>query len=225
MLPSLIRLSDGTALSGCCSLPDGDHGGVHSAPPTSGFPEWLRPPQEGFTVDDLFRLSELPPHTQLIDGSLIPRSRQSSFHSSFNSLLSRELRRTCPETLRVRGEMIVVLARHQALEPDVCVIRAGADRQRGVDRYEAGDVVLVVETVDPDSKIRDRERKPQLYARAGIPHFWRVEMSGEEDRPVVYVYELDPTTKVYVVTGIHHDQLKLSVPFRVDIDLTEIDHL
>ena len=50
-------------------------------------------------------------------------------------------------------------------------------------------------------------------------------MSGDEDRPVVYVYELDPTTMVYAVTGIHHDQLKLSAPFQVDIDLTEIDHL
>jgi hypothetical protein len=30
---------------------------------------------------------------------------------------------------------------------------------------------------------------------------------------------------VYAVTGIHHGQLKLDVPFAVDIDLTEIDHM
>jgi hypothetical protein len=42
---------------------------------------------------------------------------------------------------------------------------------------------------------------------------------------VVYVYELDETTMVYAVTGIHHDQLKISVPFDIDIDLTEIDHM
>ena len=85
--------------------------------------------------------------------------------------------------------------------------------------------MLAVEVVSPDSEERDRDTKPHKYARAGIPHFWRVEMTGDDDRPVVHVYELDATTMVYAVTGIHHDQLKLSVPFRVDIDLTEIEHM
>ena len=26
---------------------------------------WLRPPLDGYTVDDLFTLPDLPPHTQL----------------------------------------------------------------------------------------------------------------------------------------------------------------
>lgn len=71
--------------------------------------------------------------------------------------------------------------------------------------------------------MRDRHRKPQLYAEAGIPHFWRVEFV--DDRPTVYVYELDPATKSYVPMGIHHDRLKVSVPYEIDIDLTEIDSL
>jgi hypothetical protein len=53
---------------------------------------------------------------------------------------------------------------------------------------------------------------------------WRVEDSGE-GRIVVYVYELDPAARVYAVTGIYHDRLKLTVPFEIDIDLTEIDQL
>jgi Protein of unknown function (DUF820). len=85
-------------------------------------------------------------------------------------------------------------------------------------------VLLAVEVVSPDSHMRDRERKPQLYARAGIPHYWRVERS-DDWRPVVYVYEIDPATEAYVITGIHHDRLKLTVPFDIDIDLAEIDHL
>ena len=77
--------------------------------------------------------------------------------------------------------------------------------------------------VSPDSEARDRERKPQLYARAGIPHFWRVEQ--ESGRPTVYVYELDPATHAYALTGIHHDELELSLPFSLHIDLTEIERL
>ncbi len=82
---------------------------------------------------------------------------------------------------------------------------------------------LVVEVVSAESRTRDRERKPQLYAKAGIPHFWRVE--NIDGRPVVYVYELDPATGAYAPSGIFHDRLKVSVPFEIDIDLSEIDRL
>ncbi|WP_433197212.1 hypothetical protein ACQP1G_00370 [Nocardia sp. CA-107356] len=42
---------------------------------------------------------------------------------------------------------------------------------------------------------------------------------------MVHVYELDPATDVYALTGIHHEQPKLSVPFDIDSDLTGIDRL
>ncbi|MFH8513894.1 hypothetical protein ACH4CE_01850 [Streptomyces gelaticus] len=50
-------------------------------------------------------------------------------------------------------------------------------------------------------------------------------MSGEHDRPVVWTYECDAVTKTYVSTGVHHDRLKLSDPYDIDIDLTAIDQL
>ncbi len=49
--------------------------------------------------------------------------------------------------------------------------------------------------VSPDSEARDRDTKPHKYAAAGIPHFWLVEMTGSNQRPVVRVYELDPVSK------------------------------
>jgi Uma2 family endonuclease len=185
---------------------------------------WPMPPQDGYTVDDLFRLPDLPPHTEMIDGSLVFVSPQRDFHTLTLYLLENGLRRTVPEQLRVKREMTVVLTRQTAPEPDLMVLRAEAVTSRRQSRYEAEDVVLAVEVVSPESEERDRDTKPRKYAQAGIPHFWRVEMTGD-DRPVVYVYELDPATSVYTVTGIHHDQLKLSAPFTIDIDLSEIDRL
>lgn len=187
------------------------------------FPQWLRPPPGGFVAEDLDRLPELPPHTELIDGSLVFVSPQSKFDRLANVLLDAGLRRFVPAHLRVRGEMTVTLDRDQRPEPDVIV--AFADRDGGYDQtgYQADDVLLAVEIVSPESLTRDRERKPQLYAKAGIAHFWRVE--NVDGRPVVYVYELDPASGVYALTGIHHDRLKLTVPFEIDIDLTEIDRL
>lgn len=184
---------------------------------------WFVPPAEGFTADDLDRIPELPHHTELIDGSLVFVSPQANFHMMMISLLESVLRRLAPSDLRVRREMTVTLGKRQRPEPDVLVVRGESALDPEKTTYRPEDVVLVIEVVSPDSEVRDRERKPQLYAAAGIAHFWRVENTG--GRPTVYVYELDPATKAYTLAGIHHDRLKFSVPFDIDIDLTEINQI
>jgi len=186
-------------------------------------PAWAFPPPEGFTADDLDRLTALPPHTELIDGSLVFVSPQADFHGLTMYVLEDALHRAAPEHFRVRREMTVTLGLRQRPEPDLLVIRAGADSGPKGTAYQAADVVLVVEVMSPESEERDRRRKPQLYAEAGIPHFWRVE--NDSRRSLVYTYELDPTTHSYVPTGIHHDRMKTTVPFDIDIDLTRINSL
>lgn len=185
---------------------------------------WPIPPPGGFVAEDLDRIPDLPPHTELIDGSLIFVSPQKVFHTLALDLLVLGLRRMATADLRVRREMSLVLGPRQRPEPDIVVVQAGAESGRDQTAYPPDAVVLAVEVVSPDSEDRDRQRKPQLYANAGIKHFWRVE-DNSEGKIVVYVYELDPATLVYAVTGIYHDRLKLTVPFEIDIDLTEIDRL
>ncbi|WP_433577451.1 Uma2 family endonuclease [Nocardia brasiliensis] len=187
------------------------------------FPQWLRPPPGGFVAEDLDRLPDLPAHTQLIDGSLVFVGPQTLFHMLVVSLLDSSLRAVAPASIRVRREMTVTLRSDQRPEPDILLIRADYDGGPDLTTYQAADVVLTVEVVAAESRTRDRERKPQLYAQAGIAHFWRVE--NIDDRPVVYVYEVDPATKAYALTGIHHDRLKLTVPFDIDIDLSDIERL
>ncbi|BAG21205.1 conserved hypothetical protein [Streptomyces griseus subsp. griseus NBRC 13350] len=196
-------------------------GGTMTAEPTTAHSSrWPVPPQDGYTVDDLFTLPDLPPHTELIDGSLVFVSPQRDFHSTMIDLLMTGLRSTAPPEVRVRREMTVVLDRRNAPEPDVSVVRTEAITGLDVTRYQAADVLLAVEVVSPDSEARDREAKPHKYATAGIPHFWLVEMTGTDQHPVVRVYELDPVTKAYALTGIHHDRLKTGVPFPVDVDIS-----
>ncbi|MDA0637984.1 Uma2 family endonuclease [Nonomuraea sp. MCN248] len=189
--------------------------------PESSLPDWIFPPPEGFTAEDLDHLPHLPAHTELIDGSLVLVSPQASFHTRTVDLLVASLRRTVPSRLRIRREMSIILAEDQRPEPDISVIHAEADESPEQTYYRARDVLLTIEVVSPESRSRDRRRKPLLYAEAGIPHFWRVE--NDSGRPVVYVYELDPATCAYVPTGIHRDRVKVTVPFDADIDLAEID--
>ncbi|MFD9221277.1 Uma2 family endonuclease [Streptomyces sp. NPDC060064] len=186
---------------------------------------WPVPPQDGYTVDDLLTLPDLPPHTELIDGSLVFVSPQRYFHSIVIDLLVNSLRRTVPPELRVAREMTVVIDKRNGPEPDVSVVRAASVRNRGQTHFQVRDVLLAVEVVSPDSESRDHDTKPHKYAAAGIPYFWRVEMAGVDDHPVVHVFELDKETRAYTPTGTYRDTLKLSVPFDIDIDLADINNL
>ncbi len=196
-----------------------------AAKPVEQQAHWPVPPQDGWTVDDLFALPDLPPHTELIDGSLVFVSPQRDFHSTVIDLLVGALRNTLPSELRVRREMTIVLDARNAPEPDLSVVRAEAISGPDQTRYEAADVLLAVEVVSPDSESRDRTTKPHKYAAAGIPHFWRVERNGDTTHPVVHTYTLDPLTKAYVHTGMHRDQLKVNEPYDITVDLTAVDQL
>ncbi|MEV0006520.1 Uma2 family endonuclease [Streptomyces sp. NPDC047973] len=182
---------------------------------------WPIPPEGGWTSDDLDRIPGLPPHTELIDGSLVFMSPQRKFHTRTMWLLEKALLAYLPHDLDVDREMGIRLDARNRPEPDLLVYRAEADLGGDQTWYAPEDVVLVVEVVSPDSIDRDREVKPRKYAAAGVPHFWRVEANGD-GLPVIYVYELDPALKAYTPTGIHHNKIKVDSPFPVEADLTEI---
>lgn len=182
-----------------------------------------RPP-EGYTADDLDGIVDLPPHTELIDGALVTVSPRKLFHMKALRLFEQALARLAPwDLFRVRRETSVVLGPRQRPEPDVLVVRADAEIGPDATWYPAAAVVLVIEVVSPDSEERDRQRKPQLYAEAGIRYFWRVENSS--GGIALYAYELDPATRQYALAGIFHDRVTLPLPLEIDIDLTEIDRI
>lgn len=183
------------------------------------YPAWIRPPAEGYTAEDLDRLPDLPPHTELLDGSLIFVSPQTRFHMRTLRRLERALETAAPEGWEVCREMTLKLDRRNRPEPDLMVVDEQGDTGPQQTFSAAEDVLLAVEVVSEESRERDRQVKPRKYAAAGIRHFWRVE-SDDEGRPVVHTYELDPATMSYGLTGIHHKQLKLERPFPLDIDLT-----
>ncbi|WP_433794912.1 Uma2 family endonuclease [Actinoplanes sp. CA-252034] len=186
--------------------------------------QWQRPPAEGFTADDLDKIPDLPSHAELIDGSLILVSPQKIFHTLMLDLLTQSLRSSAPRSkYLVRRDMSVVLSKRQRPEPDVIVVRADAEPDLSGTWYPAEAVVLAIEVVSPESEIRDRHRKPQLYAEAGIPYHWRVE--NREGKPVVYAYELDPVIKAYTPITIFRDRVQLPDPFVIDIDLTELERM
>ncbi|GAA4561965.1 Uma2 family endonuclease [Planotetraspora kaengkrachanensis] len=186
---------------------------------------WPAPSARGWTADDLDHLPPEGPngepdffkHVELIDGALVFMSPRRRFHQRVARGLTERLDAQAPGQLVAVDQMDVKVGPRMRPCPDVLVVtaEAAADDERTF--YVPSEVRLVIEVVSPDSVDRDRKTKPQRYGEAGIPHFWRVE--EDDGRPVVYVYEIDPATGSYGLTGIHHERLAVPVPFPIDIDL------
>ncbi|THA73914.1 Uma2 family endonuclease [Streptomyces sp. A0642] len=191
-----------------------------SVEPEAPEPRWAVPPVGGWTADDLDTLPNLPPHTELIDGSLVFVSPQTLFHSRAVDFFNWQLQSLAPPELEVVREFTIDVDFQNRPEPDVVVVRADAVESLRQTRFPASSVLLAIEVVSDESVTRDRETKPVKYARARIPHYWRVE--NQDGRAVVYVFELEPATGAYTSTGIFHDRMKVSAPFPVDLDLTAI---
>jgi len=192
---------------------------------TSALEYWPSPPPWGWTADDLDHLPAEGPNgepdffkrVELIDGALVFMSPQKRFHEWVITGLKARLNAQAPDHLAAVTQMDVKLGHRMRPCPDVLVLdkAVAADMQRTF--YRPDEVHLVVEVVSPESEDRDRKTKPPRYADAAITHLWRVE--EHDSKPVVYVYELDPATAAYALTGIHHGRLDVPVPFPLDIDL------
>ncbi|HYS34321.1 MAG TPA: Uma2 family endonuclease [Pseudonocardiaceae bacterium] len=193
-------------------------------PPVSGekaLPRWFYPPVDGWYAEDLDRLPpEAPRHIELIDGALVVMAPQTIFHVTVINSLWVSLSMQLDEGLVATREMTVRLGDRQRPEPDVLVVKEPAMADLSLTWLDPADVVLAVEVQSPDSEVRDTRRKPQLYAEAGIRHFWRVE--NNEDRAVLWTYNLDPANKNYMATGRYRDKMKVSEPFPIEIDVDRL---
>ncbi|GAA2291662.1 Uma2 family endonuclease [Streptomyces kunmingensis] len=181
---------------------------------------WPMPPEGGYSADDLDRLPNLPPHTELIDGSLVFVSPQTMFHTRTIDFFNWQLQSLAPSQFEVVREFTIDIDRQNRPEPDVVVVREDVVEGPDQTRFPAEAVILAIEVVSPDSVSRDRETKHLKYAHARIPHYWRVE--DENGKAVVHAFELEPTTGAYVSVGIFRERMKVDAPFTADLDLTAI---
>jgi hypothetical protein len=63
--------------------------------------------------------------------------------------------------------------------------------------------------------------KLDQYANAGIPFYWRVELTPAHI-PVVYTYLLDPASRRYRDGDVYTGLFKATVPFPVEVDLSTL---
>ncbi|MCB9456606.1 MAG: Uma2 family endonuclease [Anaerolineaceae bacterium] len=106
---------------------------------------------------------------ELLEGWLVTKMPKNPQHTLANQLTSAALMRVVPAGWFVNVQEPITTADSEP-EPDVAVVRG--DRRDYKERHPApGDVALVVEISDATLQ-RDRTIKLRLYAGAGIPVYW-----------------------------------------------------
>ncbi len=78
---------------------------------------------------------------------------------------------------------------------------------------------MVVEIVSPSTHAADRIIKPRLYAEAGIPVFWRLEI---EKTPHLIGFELRRGQYARVVTARAGESTTVPIPFPVAVDPADL---
>ena len=112
---------------------------------------------------------------ELIDGDIYGMSPQLARHSRAKTQLALAIGAglaAIGSSLDVMIEVSVVIANDSVPEPDIVVSSYAGDRY-----VPAATVSLIVEVSD-STLDRDLGRKLELYARAGIPEYWVVDLNG-----------------------------------------------
>lgn len=153
------------------------------------------PSRHRFTVDDYYKMAEvgiLKPddRVQLIRGDIIDMPPIGPEHAGEVNRFTRIFVLAFSHRAVVAIQNPVRLERHSEPEPDVALLRPRDDDYRSAHPTPA-DVLLLVE-VAASSLDFDRETKVSLYAEAGIPEYWIVNLVDS----VVEVYR-EPKDGVY----------------------------
>jgi Uma2 family endonuclease len=132
------------------------------------------------TVSDYHRMAEAgildeDSRVELIDGEIIDRAPIGASHAATTTNLTKLLVLAVADRAVVWPQNPVLLDEHNEPQPDLALLKPRPDYQQRKPRPE--DVLLMVEIADTTLG-RDLNIKLPLYARAGIPEVWIVDVKG-----------------------------------------------
>ncbi|WP_344482906.1 Uma2 family endonuclease [Nonomuraea monospora] len=175
-------------------------------------------PDAPFTVDDLLEFPDDGHRYELFNGSLLVSPAPTPPHQDAIFVLQMILHQAKPPHLKVFSTVNVRASDIDFYIPDLVVVPKIAARNTKL-MFRPSDVLLAVEVVSPSTKSTDRRLKPEAYAAAGIPSYWRFESSPG---PELHVYELDGGA--YSEPSVHKagTTVTLSAPYTVSFDPADL---
>lgn len=144
------------------------------------------PGKPPFTVDDLLTFPDDGNRYELFNGSLLVSPSPTPLHQRAIVRLVRILEDAAPPELEPLPEVNLAVGPRDFFIPDLVVVRAEAVSATEL-MFVPDDILPAVEVVGPSTRARDRHLRKAAYAAAGVPVYWRIELSEE---PSLYVHEL-----------------------------------
>ncbi len=105
---------------------------------------------------------------QLVQGEIVEMAPQSAEHGTAIGRLLKALERVFSEGHVVRPQLPLALSDESEPEPDLAVVEGSLEDVRHQHPTRA---ILVVEIADSTLSF-DKERKRAMYAAAGVPEYW-----------------------------------------------------
>jgi Uma2 family endonuclease len=149
-----------------------------------------------WTVEEYHRMAELglfrsDERTELIAGQIILMSPKGAPHVTSLHLLGQILEGKLDGLALIRRQDPIWIDNFSEPEPDLVVVRGEivdyADRHP-----QPQDIYLIVEVADSTLKY-DCETKDKIYAKAGIPEYWVLDIKGRQ----LHIFR-DPSISGYV---------------------------
>lgn len=107
---------------------------------------------------------------ELLHGALVEMRPQGAPHATITARLANWLTRRLPDTVEIRAHSPLAVSDDSEPEPDVSVVPSGDYKNS-----HPTDALLVIEVAESSLR-KDRQVKTGLYAAAGIPEYWLVDL-------------------------------------------------
>lgn len=167
-----------------------------------------------WTEADLAELPETCQRFELLDGRLQVNPPAGGVHQAVSLRMASLLHVAAPPDLLVVEAFGVRMRDNTLFIPDIVVAARPVVLANRSGILDASDVALIVEIVSPGSRTMDRITKPVLYAEAGIPSFWRIELDG----PTVFVSRLEGDRYVEAGRARPGEPFSVAQPFPLILD-------
>jgi Uma2 family endonuclease len=159
-----------------------------------------QPRELRFSVDDYYKMIEMGmiddyERSEIIDGRMIKKMTIGDKHAAAVDFLTRLLIQALPDQILVRVQNPLRMSDFDELEPDI--VLADLTKYDGRRHPTPAVTLLVVEVADASLKF-DRDVKLTMYADAGIPEVWIVNIPHD----LIEVHT-EPAVGLYRSTNIY----------------------
>jgi Uma2 family endonuclease len=177
--------------------------------------------QRLLTVDDYQKMVEAgilteDDRVELLEGKIIEMSPAGKRHAAMVKRLTAFFYRILGEKVTIGVQDPVIAGRYSMPEPDLAILKYRSDFYEH-SHPKSSDILLVIEVAD-SSLDKDRRVKSPLYAAAGIPEYWIIDL----ERDQVEVCR-EPAGKEYLSTQVLKPGDTIQLPaWGVEVRLNEL---